>query len=87
MSKAWLAIQRSGGLTHEQQFVMTALLRDVDGKPPLTSPPAENKAFRKANPERWERLKQLWRAQQVAEHHPDDPLAIARLQRAVEAAR
>jgi hypothetical protein len=37
--------------------------------------------------QRWERLKRLWRAQQAAERQPDDPLAIARLQRAVEAAR
>lgn len=33
----WKKLQASGGLTHEQQFRMTALLRDVDGKPPLTS--------------------------------------------------
>lgn len=56
----WKKLQRSGGLTHEQRFLMTALCRDVVGMPPLTN---YNAKFKHDNPERFKEIKALWDAE------------------------
>jgi hypothetical protein len=50
----WKKLQRSGGLTHEQQFLMTALWRDVVGMPPPTNVNAE---FKRNHFERYKEIK------------------------------
>ncbi len=61
----WKKLQGSGGLTHEQQFLMTALWRDVNNMPPLTN---HNSAFKRAHPERFEKLKDVWKIQRLKAH-------------------
>lgn len=58
----WKKLQRSGGLTHEQQFLMTALWRDVVGMPPLTN---YNAKFKHDNPERFKEIEKVWERQRT----------------------
>lgn len=68
-TRGWHRLQESGGLTHEQEFLITAIWRDVHGKPPLppvNRAPEENQEFAKANPERYKALRKVWAEQRKA---------------------